>query len=157
MAVATNTGFILSAILSTSVVLAQDTGEGEEISADELILDRESVRCISAAAIRETDAIDDQTIVFRLRNGDYFVNVLDIRCDSLERRNRFSFSTPSGRLCSGNMISVVRSFGGASTSAVGCGLRRFFPITAAEAELLSVGEVEGAGQPQIEVENPNED
>ena len=157
MAITTNTGFILSVILSTSAVLAQDAGEVEELTADELILDRESVRCISTAAIRETNAINDHTIVFRIRNGDYFLNMLDIRCYGLERRNRFSFSTPSGRLCSGEMINVIGSFDSASTSAVGCGLRRFFPITEAEAELLSVDEVKRPGQPRIEVENPSEE
>jgi len=157
MAITTNAAFILSVILSTSVVLAQDAAEGEELTAEELTLDRESVRCISAAAIRETTAIDDQTIIFRLRNGDYYVNALDIGCDSLARRNRISFSTPSGRLCSGNMISVVRSFSGPSTSSVGCGLRRFFPITELEAKRLSGEEIERSDQPQVEVENPNEE
>jgi hypothetical protein len=121
-------------------------------------MDRESVRCISSGAIRATNATDDHTIVFRMRNGDYYMNVLISGCDGLERRNRFSYSTLSGRLCSGNMISVIRTSGPASPSAaVGCGLKRFFPITEDEAVLLGVDEVERRGQPQMDVENLNEE
>lgn len=153
-----NSCLILSAVLSTGVVFAQGAGQEKDVTPDDLALDRESVRCISSGAIRATDAIDDNTIVFRMRNGDYFMNVLISGCDSLERRNRFSYSTPSGRLCSGNMISVIRGASPASaSSAVGCGLQRFFPITDVEAELLGVDEVRRRGQSQIDVENPNED
>ena len=144
------TGLIVSAVLTTS----QSAGQAPA-TAEELTLDRESVRCISAGAIRETDVIDDQTIVFRLRNGDYYLNILNSACWSLEREGRFSFSTPSGRLCSSDMINVIQPFTG-SANAAGCGLRRFFPLTETEAELLGIEESERRGGPQMEVENPNE-
>ncbi|HEY5622804.1 MAG TPA: DUF6491 family protein, partial [Gammaproteobacteria bacterium] len=105
--------------------------------------------------IRETTAINDRTIVFRLRNGDYFLNEMNSGCDGLERENRISFSTPSGRLCNADMIGVIRSLGGGRVSNTGCGLRRFYPITQEEAELLTVDEEERRAQPGFEVENPN--
>jgi hypothetical protein len=132
--------------------------EVEELTPDDLTMDRESVRCVSSGAIRATNAVDNNTVVFRMRNGDYYMNVLISGCDGLERRNRFSYSTPSGRLCSGNMISVVKTSARAGpSSAVGCGLQRFFPITEDEAVRLGVDEVARRGQPQMEVENPDEE
>ncbi len=149
------TGTALVFVLAASVALAQSGGPPPALSPDEVTLNRESVRCISAGAIRETDAIDNRNIVFRLRNGDYFLNTLISRCENLERTNRISFTTPSGRLCSGHLIGVIQPFSNANRPIGSCGLRRFFPVSEEEAALLGVEEAERRGVPQMEVENPN--
>lgn len=148
-------GLFLAVLLSTSVALAQSGGPAPALSPEEVTVDRESVRCISARAIRDTEAIDNRNIVFRLRNGDYFLNTLISRCENLERTNRISFTTSSGRLCSADLIGVIQPFANANRPIGSCGLRRFFPITEEEAALMGVEEAERRGVPQMEVENPN--
>ncbi len=138
-------------------MLAQSGGPAPALTPEEVTSNRESVRCISAGAIRETESLDDRNIVFRLRNGDYYLNTLISRCENLERTNRISFTTPAGRLCSGHLIGVIQPFGNANRPIGTCGLRRFFEVSEQEAALLGVEEAERRGIPQMEVENPNDE
>lgn len=148
-------GLFLAAYLSASVTLAQTGGPAPALTPEEVTSNRESVRCISAGAIRDTESLDDRNIVFRLRNGDYYLNTLISRCENLERTNRISFTTPSGRLCSGHLIGVIQPFANANRPIGSCGIRRFFPVSEEEAALLGVEEAERRRIPQMEVENPN--
>jgi hypothetical protein len=149
------TGLFLALLLSATVALAQSGGPAPALTPEEVTSNRESVRCISAGAIRETESLDNRNIVFRLRNGDYYLNTLISRCENLERSNRISFTTPSGRLCSGHLIGVIQPFSNANRPIGSCGLRRFFPVSEEEAALLGVEEAERRGIPQMEVDNPN--
>ena len=149
------TGLILAILASSSVAFAQSGGPAPALTPEEVTSNRESVRCISAGAIRDTESLDDRNIVFRLRNGDYYLNTLISRCENLERTNRISFTTPSGRLCSGHLIGVIQPFANANRPIGSCGIQRFFPVSEEEAARLGVEEAERRGIPQMEVENPN--
>ncbi|MFL2545970.1 MAG: hypothetical protein ACJ0SL_01185 [Candidatus Rariloculaceae bacterium] len=148
-------GLVFSLIISSSVVYAQADGGQPCISPEEITEEHESVRCISIRAIRELTAVDDQNLVFELRNGDYYLNKMSSLCDSAKRTNRFSFDAPSGRLCNADMINVVRLTSGAATSTVGCGLTRFYSISEAEAAMLGVRDADPSGPGVIKEEDPN--
>jgi hypothetical protein len=150
-------GLVLSLVIFSGAAFAQDDGIQLEISLEEFTEDRESIRCISIRAIRELNAIDDQNLVFELRNGEFYLNRMNSLCDSAKRRNRFSFDTPSGRLCNADMINVVRATSGAATSTIGCGLQRFYRISETEAWMLGVVDEDPGSQVNMEAEESNEE
>lgn len=110
-------------------------------SADEEdYLDRTPENCITTFRIKNTDVIDERTIVFHMRGGDTYVNILDQACPRLEREKRFLQETRSGRLCDVDHIYVLEQFGGSLQRGATCQLGLFLPITAEEAaDLERVG------------------
>ncbi len=155
--------FALSFLLACAA-LAQDSPADPptdpEISADEVVnedfwIDREGERCINTRNIRDTDIIDERTILFELRGGDFYVNYLRNACRSLLREERFSYRTTGGRLCNVDSIRVLEQFGGSIQEGMSCGLGMFFPITEEEAEFIALEPEERRGRPRIEVRNPN--
>ena len=152
--------FLALMLLLSGAVLAQDDGaeaEAAEETEQDLTFDREGERCISTRAIRDTQIIDDQTILFRMRGGDVYLNNLANNCRGLRRERRFSYSPTAGRLCDVDTIRVLEDFGGVIQEGMACGLGSFYPITEEESELLRVEarERRRGSRPQIRVENPN--
>ena len=147
--------------LATSVALAQDSPDDAdppvyELDEEDFAIDREGERCISTRNIRSTDILDDRTILFRMRGGDYYVNYLRNDCPGLVREERFSYRSSGGRLCQIDMIRVLEQFGGFIQEGMSCGLGAFYPITGEEAEFLALEPEERRGRPAIRVTNPNE-
>lgn len=104
---------------------------------DEDELDRTPVDCVSTTRIRQTEIIDDRTILFYLRGGRVYNNILDRDCPDLKREDRFAYEVRGGRLCSVDMIRVLPRIGGIGFGAT-CRLGDFHPITREEAELLEL-------------------
>ena len=148
--------------LATNVLLAQDAPDDAdaaiyELDEEDFAIDREGERCISTRNIRHTDILNERTILFRMRGGDYFVNYLRHDCPGLVREERFSYRTTGGRLCQVDLIRVIEQFGGFIQEGMSCGLGVFYPITGEEAEFLSLEPEERRGRPAIGVTNPNAD
>ena len=147
--------------LAASVALAQDSPDDPEspvydLDEEDFAIDREGERCISTRNIRNTDILDERTILFRMRGGDYFVNYLRNDCPGLVREERFSYRSSGGRLCQVDMIRVLEQFGGFIQEGMSCGLGVFYPITGEEAEFLALEPEERRGRPAIQVTNPDE-
>lgn len=87
----------------------------------------EPVNCISLNRIRRTRVHDDRTIDFHMNGGDIYRNTLPHRCSGLGFEESFSYETSLGRLCSTDIITVVRT-GGGGMSGPSCGLGQFQPI-----------------------------
>ena len=118
-------------------------------------IDREPQRCINTVAIKETHVVDDETILFYMRNGDVYQNVLRRECRGLEREQRFSYEILGRNLCSTDWVTVIRSFGGSFEPGWSCGLGQFVGISEEQAYFLRHAEI-----PQMEdeaVELPEED
>ncbi len=146
--------------MAANAVLAQDdadASEGSIYEADEedFAIDREGERCINARHIRATDILNERTVLFELRGGNYFLNYLDNRCRGLVREKRFAYRTHTGRLCQVDTIRVLYQFGGSLEEGMACGLGMFYPITEEEAEFLTLEPEERRGRPAIRVTNPN--
>jgi hypothetical protein len=123
-------GLVTAATLAASAASAQD---GEES------FDRTPRKCISTSRIRNTDIIDDQTIVFHLRgNREIYRSYLARTCPGLERNDRFSYRTTSGQLCDVDTITVLEQFGTRFNPSFTCRLGEFVPITPEEAEQLAL-------------------
>ena len=148
--------------LTTNVLLAQDAPDGADapvyvLDEEDFAIDREGERCVNVRNIRDTDILDERTILFRMRGGDYFVNYLRHDCPGLAREERFSYRISGGRLCQVDMIRVIEQFGGFIQEGMSCGLGVFYPITEEEAEFLALEPEERRGRPAIGVTNPNAD
>ena len=124
--------------------------------------DRTPQDCIIVATIDETDAIDDQNLIFRMRGDRVYKNHLPRRCPGLERENRIAYETRGGRLCSIDTITVLEQFGVGLRGGFTCRLGEFVPMSPDEIEELELREdgrgTQGAVQSRsVELEEDDED
>jgi len=130
----------LTLLLTISALPALAADEDEETQS----LDRTPQDCISTNRIRETKVINDTTIVFEMRGGDYYSNILERECPGLERHKRFMHETSGGRLCDIDTITVLEQWAGGLSRGFTCQLGAFHPITEVEAQDLILGPDEAA-------------
>jgi hypothetical protein len=120
----------------------------------EAVLDREPEDCLSLSRINRTVVADDETVLFYLRGGDVYQNILPRRCAGLKINDRFMYSPFSNRLCDTDTITVLEQFGGRFDRGMTCRLGEFHPITEIEADdlLLANDENVRGGGPRVQVE-----
>ena len=87
--------------------------------------------CLSLTQIRETRVRDDHTIDFYTNGGKVYRNTLPNSCPELGFNEGFSYQTSISRLCSVDIITVLRRAGGLQRGA-SCGLGKFQPVTLAK-------------------------
>ena len=112
-------------------------------------------RCVNMRTVSRTEIIDDQTILFYMRNGVIYRNYLPRRCSGLAREERFSYSTTISRLCDIDTITVLYNQGVGLSSGPSCGLGKFYPISKDEAQALKeTPDLEPEPLPPAEPEEP---
>jgi hypothetical protein len=135
--------------LAVTPALAQD---GEEEA-----FDRTPQDCVSTNGIDQTDAVDDQNILFYMRNGSVYRNHLPRKCPGLERENRFAYKlVGSQRLCSINTITVLEDgfgVGGGFREGFTCRLGEFVPLSPEEIEDLELLDDEDGRRTQSTIES----
>lgn len=110
--------------LMTSSATAQDSqNEKLEKALADYQKTGEVENCVSVRDIRSTDVIDDQHILFKLRNGKAMLNELPSRCPRLASENRFSYNVTVGRLCNVDTVTVL--FATPGFAGPTCGLGKF--------------------------------
>jgi hypothetical protein len=82
--------------------------------------------CISLNRIRNTRVHDDRTIDFHMNGGRVYRNTLPNNCSGLGFEESFSYRTSLSRLCSTDIITVLRT--GSGVGGPSCGLGHFEPI-----------------------------
>ena len=87
----------------------------------------EPENCIPLSQIRSTQVHDDRTIDFRMTGGRIYRNTLPHECSGLGFEEAFSYRTSLSRLCSTDIIHVIRQ-GGLDLPGASCGLGQFQPI-----------------------------
>jgi hypothetical protein len=142
----TPTGYRLTALLPLLAAASAFGQDGEEEGA----FDRTPEDCIIVSRIDQTDAIDDQNIIFRMRGDDVYRNTLPSKCPGLARENRIAYETRSSRLCKVDTITVLEDFGVGFRPGFTCRLGPFVPLSAAEVEDLELKKKGEAGQQAIE-------
>jgi hypothetical protein len=101
-------------------------------------LDRTPVDCVLLNRVARKVAANNSQVVFFIKGGTQFLNVLDGACPALTKgdtRLVFNYQTRSAkitRLCDTDGFTVERQ-----TSRIGCSLGKFIPITAEEAAALT--------------------
>ena len=82
--------------------------------------------CISLRQVDQTLVLDDNTLIYRMRNGTYYRNTLISRCGGLFDQGNFYFQlTNPYRLCRYDAFTVFRTL-------TTCKLGYFEPISKAE-------------------------
>jgi len=126
-----------TAVVAVSAV-AQDDADVEGA------FDRTPQNCVLVSSIDETDAVDDQNLIFRMRGDKVFRNHLPRKCPGLERENRIAYEARNSRLCSIDTITVLEQrFGVGLQGGFTCRLGEFIPLSPAEVEDLDLREREG--------------
>src|SRR5687768_4280181 len=122
-------------------------------------LDRTPEDCVLLNRVARNLAVNDRQVVFFIKGGTTYLNVLDASCPALkagDSRFIFHYRTASAkvtRICDYDGFTVERQ-----TSRVACSLGEFIPITAEEAAALtakpaavpaasSTGSSQGGGSP----------
>ncbi len=122
---------MIPALLALGGCAATDTAMGDRTSVDDQYMIRmvgEPESCIRRSSIRSTDVIDDQTIDFRMNNGDIYRNTLPNKCSGLAFEEAFSYKTSTNQLCSVDIIHVLDQTAGRLDTRGACGLGKFQPI-----------------------------
>ena len=78
--------------------------------------------CLTTYTLRSTAVLDDQTILFQLRDGSVWKNTLDFSCPSLDFRGSFSYESHGAQLCDLDVIKVFEPY---TNSGATCGLGKF--------------------------------
>lgn len=133
----------MPAVERSLVTLAAWAGALLPAYAQDGVLDRTPVECISVSRIDQTEILDDNTILFYMRGDEIYRNHLPRRCPGLERNERFSYRTSTSRLCDIDTVTVLEQWGARLQSGFTCALGMFHPITAEEAEELELIKKEG--------------
>lgn len=71
----------------------------------------ETVICLSLMTVRRTDVVDDYAMLVST-GRDTYINEMRGRCAGLRRESRYVHEAPTGKMCSGDIIRVLDSFGG---------------------------------------------
>ena len=121
-----STIIIASALAAGSVAFAGE--KAAESGKYEIKAIGEPKSCINRWSIRSTDVIDDQTIDFKMNNGDIYRNNLPNKCSGLAFEEAFSYKTSSNQLCSVDIINILSQSGGQLDSRGACGLGKFQQI-----------------------------
>ena len=125
------TPIMITALLATGGCAATGTDMGGKVSADDQYVIKaigEPKSCVMRSHIRSTDVIDDQTIDFKMINGDIYRNNLPSRCSGLGFEEAFSYKTSTNRLCNVDIIRVLTQTGGRLDTRGACGLGKFQKI-----------------------------
>lgn len=141
-----HTGFRLAAGLLPLFVGASVLGQDDE----DKPFDRTPQDCIITSRIRQTDAIDDQNIIFRMRGNQVYRNTLPRACPNLQRENRIAWETSTSRLCDIDLITVLEPYGVGFRPGFTCRLGQFVPLSPAEVEDIDLRKKGEAGQSAIE-------
>jgi hypothetical protein len=113
----------------------QALSEAEKAQAE---LDRTPESCVLLNRVDRNVAANDRQVVFYMKGGKNYINVLDQSCPALKAgdyRLIFQYRTASAkttRLCDYDGFTVEKQ-----TSRVGCSLGKFIPITPEEAAALT--------------------
>lgn len=90
--------------------------------------EEEPVHCLRLNNIKSSEVISDSYILFRMQDGQDYVNILNHRCPGLVRNKTIMYRTSIGQLCDLDIVTVLEDMGFGLTPGASCGLGRFKPI-----------------------------
>lgn len=122
----------------TLLALAVAAALASAPAATQRVDDAEEARdCINLMSIDRTRVPDEDTILFYMRDGAVYRNELPNRCPNLDFEERFMYRVTMNRLCAVDVITVLDDVGFGFLPGASCGLGKFQPISAEEAEHLT--------------------
>ena len=124
----------IAGIRAAAVSLLVGAGLAQPAVAEEKLIDKE--QCVRLSSIDSTRVVDDQNILFYMKNGDVYRNELPRRCPGLAVEDTFMYRTSLNQLCNVDIITVLRSMGFGFQPGISCGLGMFERIDELTAEEL---------------------
>ncbi len=79
----------------------------QEESAEEVVVEEDSKRCISSRRIRRIRIVDDKNILIYLTATHIYHNELQNECYGLKRNGTFSYNSNDGLYCEGDGIGAM--------------------------------------------------
>ena len=92
--------------------------------------------CVNINRIARTEIIDARNILFHMRGGDIYRNVLPRRCPGLDDGDPISYQPRTGQLCDIDTITVLTQTGVGFMQGPSCRLGKYYLINEAEAEAI---------------------
>jgi hypothetical protein len=105
-------------MLSTLLLMASLAGDVLPV---QTTFARATRDCVSTTFLKSTAVLDDQRILFELRDGSVWQNTLDSRCPMLGFSEAFSYQARGAQLCDLDTITVFEPHISGAT----CGLGKF--------------------------------
>lgn len=93
--------------------------------------------CLHLVRIDHTRVVDNQNILFYMRNGDVYLNKLDHRVPGLRPNRPFMYRSSVGAICRNDSITVLEDWGFGFTAGATGGLGDFQRIDQAQANSLT--------------------
>jgi len=87
-------------------------------------------KCIQVSLIDHTSIIDNENIIFYLKGGRMFRNILPVSCGGLDPNQVFRYETATSQLCNVDAITVLVRAGSEFLSGPSCALGLFYPVSA---------------------------
>jgi len=75
--------------------------------------------CIRPRNIKRTKILDDNHIIFEMRNKKFFLNTLERKCPRLGFERAIAYNVRGGRLCNVDIVSVLDPVGTGATCFLG--------------------------------------
>jgi hypothetical protein len=135
---------LVIALLAAAVAAPPLAAQRRSSADDEESFDRRPARCLSLPSVRQTEVIDDRTILFFMGRNRIYRNELPLDCPELKSMGRFSTNTRSTRLCNTDTVQPIRFLSAGNFPGAYCRLGDFYPITREEAELIQMDPSEKA-------------
>lgn len=107
----------------------------------------EAVNCLYLRSVDHTHVVDDQHILFYMRNGTIYLNRLEHPALGLDRYEPFMYQPTGTQLCRQDTITVLERWGFGLTRGASSTLGQFRPIDEARANALRKGEVPAGEEP----------
>ncbi len=95
--------------------------------------------CVLTDRIRRTEVPDNTSILFHMRGGEVYLNLLPYACPGLAREQRFAYQVNNRRLCHVDTVTVLDGAGIGLRGGATCRLGRFYPLSADQVEELQHG------------------
>ncbi len=124
-------GGLIAAVTATSasaLLLGRESDRAQELLS-QYEKTGETVNCISLRRVKDTDAVDDYTMLIEASGGDMYLNELSGRCIGLSFEQRYIHKASQSQMCRGDIIQVIDAFGKPRGS---CGLGDFEKLSKIE-------------------------
>ena len=125
---------VMLPVLLALALPAVSQEEGQE--ADAPVFDDGSRSCINTRRIRQTYIVDDRNVLFYMRGGVVYHNILRRACNGLEREGRFSYHTTGNQLCRLDTVNVLYDHPWGLREGIGCLLGDFHEISEEAADAM---------------------
>jgi|TARA_R100000501_G_scaffold5804_1_gene12863 hypothetical protein len=86
----------------------------------------EPINCVNLRDIDRTEPLDARNILFVMRGSRVYRNELPTSCPPSARDDAFSYRTPTGQICSGEILTFFEPANNFPTGS--CALGQFTPI-----------------------------